>query len=513
MAASMLSRGIGYADMARQVRRIRRSNDERIRAIARSHLAERMGRLRGLPQKIGQILSMTDDESAAQPFRSLTEASQALPFETIEPILEAAWGRPIHRVVSDVNPHGLAGSLGQVHRAVLLDGRPVAVKVQYPGIRDAVMNDLRVLGWLSAPAGDLRRGFDLAAYRAEILRDLDDELNYRTEAAHQRRFATLSGELPDWLVPYVIDDLSNEHVLVTEWIDGEPIEAAAKWNQTARDVLARNLVAGFFHLLFHHGLIHADPHPGNYRFALRPDGPRIVLYDFGSVATMPREAVVALLKLIEITVNKHGDPYKPLVALGFRPDLLAPMRHKLAALCNVLFEPFACDGKYDLGRWRRSQRVADILGDDRWNFRMSGPPQLIFILRAFRGLTFYLHRLGASAAWSIALRPHLARYRRTLDAFDASAAPQQTGTFNGLARCLKIRVMEGPRQKVGITFLAEAVDDLDELMDDELRRRVEASGIDVDAIVRRVRRSAYAPQDLFRVDDSDTGRSIRVWLE
>ena len=88
--------------------------------------------------------------------------------------MEKAWGAPLDSVVQTIDRNGLAASLGQVHRAVLRDGREVAVKVRYPGIRKAVMNDLKVLGWLSAPVGDLRRGFDLNDYRAEIVRNLDD---------------------------------------------------------------------------------------------------------------------------------------------------------------------------------------------------------------------------------------------------------------------------------------------------------------------------------------------------
>ena len=139
--------------MALRARQAKHGTNETIRENARIHLAQRMGKLRGLPQKIGQILSMSEETEGASAFQPLTDNAQPLPFTEIEPVLEKAWGAPLDSVVQTIDRNGLAASLGQVHRAVLRDGREVAVKVRYAGIAQAVMNDLKVLGWLSAPVG------------------------------------------------------------------------------------------------------------------------------------------------------------------------------------------------------------------------------------------------------------------------------------------------------------------------------------------------------------------------
>ena len=342
--ASLIGRGIGYADLALQARQLKRSANAVVQANAQTHLAARMGMLRELLQKIGQMLSMSDDANRSDAFSCLTDSAEPLPFEEIAPSLTEAWGRPIDDVVQSIETHGLAASLGQVHRAQLHDGRDVAIKVQYPNIRQAVMTGLKMLGWISTPVGDLRRGFDLSGYRAEILRDLENELDYRIEADQQDRYRLASGELSDWLIPEVIPELSSERVLVTEWISGERIDAAANWAESDRREAAHTLLRGFLRMLFAHGQLHADPHPGNYRFVRTGQEPKVVLYDFGSVATVPIDHRVALLKLIQITASRHGDPLKPLVALGFDETLLEPMRSKLAAVCATLFEPFCCEG-------------------------------------------------------------------------------------------------------------------------------------------------------------------------
>ncbi len=139
--------------------------------------------------------------------------------------MESAWGGPLNQVVRSIDPRGLAASLGQVHRAELLDGRLVAVKVRYPGIRQAALSDLKMLGWLSAPVGDLRRGFDLTSYRTEILRDLEDELDYRVEARNQHHFRSIAADMTNWTVPCVIEELTSENVLVSQWVDGERFDA------------------------------------------------------------------------------------------------------------------------------------------------------------------------------------------------------------------------------------------------------------------------------------------------
>lgn len=512
MHASLLTRSAGYVDLARLGRKLR-SGDDAVRANARLHLAARMGRLRGLPQKIGQILSMSDDPDLAAPFAPLKEDATPLPFEEIKPILCATWGRDISDVLASIDPRGRAASIGQVHRAVLHDGRAVAIKSQYPGIRRAIRSDLRMLGWLSAPLGNLRRGFDLTGYRREILRDLEEELDYRIEAEHQRRFHAILGELPGWTIPTILPELCGDRVLVSEWLDGDGIEIVEGWPKADRDALAASLIQGFFRLLFHHGVVHADPHPGNYRFVKTPAGPKIILFDFGSVAKLPSEHLVALLKLIEISVAKEGDPYKPFISMGFNDQLLSPIRSKLPAVCSTLFEPFCSDGKYDVKRWRLSERVADILGEDRWNFRMSGPPNLIFLLRAFRGLIYYLEKLSVNVSWRIALAPHLAAHRAALDSFDTSTPIKVRDGFARMARHLRIRVTHQGHTKVFLTFRSDAVDNLDELMDDEIKNRVRTQGIDLPAIVRRVRQTIYAPQDLFRIEESGSQRGVRVWLE
>ncbi len=513
MRSSLLGRSTDYLGLVRDSLAIRTASNAGAADMARRHLAARMGRLRGLPQKIGQMLSMAEGDDAVEPFEALREGAEPLPWTQVEALLAEAWGQDPESVLHSVDERGLAASLGQVHRATLHDGREVAVKVRYPGIRAAVMNDLKMLGWLSLPVGNLRRGFDLGAYQAEVLRDLNDELDYDHERLMQRRCGELLGASGRWIVPGVVDEWCRPDVLVTNWEQGATIDEAATWPQEARTDLARLLVRGFVDAAFRHGVLHADPHPGNYRFRRLQDGCAVVLYDFGSVAKIPPERRLLLLKLIEMTASGSGDPLGVMLALGFRDDMLRPLRAKLPALLRVVLEPFVDPGIHTLDPAHRRERVEDILGDDRWNFRMSGPPHLVFLLRAIGGLAWYLRRLEVNVSWSRPLAPILRQQAGALVSLQTVAPQDTAGPVPGMARHLRIHVAREGRTTVALTFPAMSIDEIETLMGDDLAARIASEGIDTRDLVRRVRRSGYAPQAVFILPPDDGRREVRVWLE
>ena len=508
----VIGRSVRYVGLAQDLRRARKSDDETVRSNARHHLSERMGKLKGLPQKIGQIMSMGGDDG--DPLERLHDQAAPLPFDVIEPMLVEAWGAAIDTVVTAIDPVGRAASLGQVHLATLHDGSEVAVKVAYPGIREAVASDLKMLGWLSSPVGDLRRGFNLADYRAEIVRDIEEELDYRIERSHQQRYAALAPTVEGLVVPACHPALSTDRVLVSAWEDGETIDAVGAWPARAREELARRLLKQFLAAVFIRGSFHADPHPGNYRFRLDPNlGPAVVLYDYGSVAALTELDRAILLRLIGDTAARCGDPTGWLIELGFNPDLLGPIRAKLPAVCSVLFEPFMHDFKYDLANWRRTERIDDILGADRWNFRMAGPSKLLLLMRAFSGLVYYLERLTEPVSWGLAIKPVQAAYAATTARLTPPTTTGPEGRFESMARHLRIEVCRNGRQSASITMPAAAIDDLDDIIDKDVLRRIDERGIDLADIVREVRSNGYAPAEVFTLTDEATAHQVRVWIE
>ncbi len=516
MALKTLQRMAGYADLARCGRRIQKSNDQQVQELARRHLVQRMGKMRGLPQKLGQMLSFSGSASgsesdAANRYESLLQHAEPLPLETIRPLLEQAWKKPVAGVLRQIAPVGYAASLGQVHQATTHDGRQVAVKVQYPNIRQAVDTDLKMLGWLSRPVGSLRRGFDISAYQSAILDDVHRELDYCQEARQQRRFCEWAREADYLEVPEVLDHLSTESVLVTEWREADTWNQVKEhWQTDEKRKLAIVLLKFFLEGMFDRRLMHADWHPGNLRFR-RDDKASLLLYDFGCVAEPDAAQSLVLLRLIRATVRGDESPWGLLIKLGFNPDYLRPMAGKLPALCRVLFEPFCRDHSYPPGQWRLPDRVAEILGDDRWNFRIAGPAHMIFMLRAFHGLKYYLDGLGAEIPWKRAITPLFEKHAQRMDSLSLPPEAEEPADFTALAKYLKIRVTENGRIKVELTSPAHCIDSLDEMLTEEHQQRIASQGIDLDRLIADVRRRGYLPGPIFQF--SDVSKTIEVWLE
>lgn len=492
---------------AREVARAPEAEKE----TARRALAALLADARGVPMKVGQFLAGGEDSGA---FAPLVTGVEPLPLEQIRPALETALGQPLEHVFTTFDPTGIAASLGQVHRATLHDGNAVAVKVRYPNIVGAVNAELR-LAQLVPELGPVRTwGFDLAGYKRVLYDDMQAELDYRGELLRQKGFRDRMN-VGGLVVPRVYPDLSSESVLVQTWEGGNRIQEIACWPADQRRHAAVILMCTLFQSLFYHGEIHGDPHEGNYRYRMTHRGlPEVVLLDFGCTITIGKTARLALLKLmLGAMEDGDSDPLACFAAMGFDPEKLLHIQPILPALCKVLFEPFLAQTPFALRHWGLGKRVDSLLGELKWWFRSAGPANLLLLLRAFHGLVLQLETLQVNLPWQAILYrvvdADLCQQARNLPLPPVAGAPATS--FQSLARFLKVRVMEGHRQVVAVTFPASQAAVLEEIVPEETRSRIAAAGIDLLAIKSRACASGLGPQELFEFDQG--GRNYRVWLE
>ncbi len=275
-----------------------------------------LGELKGGAMKFGQALSIFEaalPPEIAGPYRAtltkLQESAPPLPTGTVHRVLAEDLGPDWREAFAEFNDKpAAAASIGQVHRARWRDGREVAVKIQYPGAGRALLSDFNQLSRVARLFAVLMPGLEVKPLLDELRARVAEELDYHLEAESQHAFAVAYADDPDIFVPDVVAGTS--HVLITEWMDGTPLsKIISDGSQEERDhaglLLARFLFSGPARA----GLLHADPHPGNFR--LLADG-RLGVLDFGAVDRLPDESLLAQLLLGRSQVGALvHDPQQP----------------------------------------------------------------------------------------------------------------------------------------------------------------------------------------------------------
>jgi predicted unusual protein kinase regulating ubiquinone biosynthesis (AarF/ABC1/UbiB family) len=302
-----------------------RSREEAADALERRHLeaAERMvatlGRMKGAAMKIGQLASFIDTEFLPPEYRDLYQEHLAqlrtqaptMPWSQVRKVLDQEWEEPCEELFEQIEHEAAAAaSIGQVHRAVLPDGRRVAVKIQYPGVAEAIAADMQNAGLILRMAKALAPGLDAKAAAAELKERVMEELDYELEAQNQRSFARGYRGHPFIHVPDVVTRLSTQRVLVSEWVDGAGFEEVKQLPQADRDRFGEIVYRFCFGSIFHLQHFNADAHPGNYLWM--PDG-RVAFLDFGMTKHLDKDQIE--LEITALDAIFDGDPERLRVAL------------------------------------------------------------------------------------------------------------------------------------------------------------------------------------------------------
>jgi len=407
LAAEGVVRRAAGQDPAQVRSRLRERNTARTRRV----LAE----LKGGALKAGQLLSTVEalfpqdpQDSWRDALVSLQEQGSGLPFEQVEPVLGAELGPGWRQLFRSFTPEpAAAASIGQVHRAEWADGRPVAVKVQYPGVREALSADVRTMSVMSRLAALVARGLALPPLMAELRDRLVEELDYEHEARTQTRFRTAYADDARIAVPEVLH--ATPRVLVMDWLDGTPLaEVARSGTQQERDAAAalyqRFLVSGPGRA----GLLHTDPHPGNFRML---PGDRLGVLDFGSSLELPGGMPSTFGRLLRALLD--GDPDVVLARLREEGFVRPGTQLDVAALVDYM-APFSVPARRERFRfsrdWLRGEfgRVNDPRNPDFGvALQLSLPPEHLFTHRVWLGMVGVLCQLEADVPVRAVLAEHL----------------------------------------------------------------------------------------------------------
>jgi predicted unusual protein kinase regulating ubiquinone biosynthesis (AarF/ABC1/UbiB family) len=347
-----------------------------------------LGELKGGAMKFGQALSIFEaalPPEIAGPYRTtltrLQESAPPLPARTVHNVLMQEFGAQWrdHFVAFDDRP-AAAASIGQVHHAVWSDGREVAVKIQYPGAAKALISDFTQLSRAARLFGVFMPGLDVKPLIAELRDRIAEELDYNLEADAQQAFAIAYAGDPDIYVPPVV--ANSDHVLVTEWLDGTPLsKVISDGSQEERNRAGILLTRFLFSGPARAQLLHADPHPGNFR--LMADG-RLGVLDFGAVDRLPGGFPAFIGRLLRI-MHDDGDietVEQELREQGFLREGIDVDLDALQAFLAPLAEPSKVDSFKFTREWLRTEagRVTD-LRPSNISRRFNIPPSYVLIHR------------------------------------------------------------------------------------------------------------------------------------
>ncbi|MBC7480117.1 MAG: AarF/ABC1/UbiB kinase family protein [Pseudorhodobacter sp.] len=382
-------------------------------------LTEGLSHMRGAALKLGQMLSMDTglvlSPQLTQILASLRDDAKHMPPKQLQGVLNAEWGagwlKRFRRF--DVRPFA-AASIGQVHRAVTLDGHDLAIKVQYPGVRASIDSDVDNIATLMRLPGLLPRGMDVSPLLAEAKRQLHAEADYRAEAQHLVRFGALLEGSDTFVLPTLHAELCTSQVLAMTYVESDPLDSLVDAPQALRDRVATALIDLVLRELFVFGAMQTDPNLANYRHD--PDTGRIVLLDFGAVQPIAPDLAADFRALARVALDGGADATRDaMMRIGYFGPATAPHHQALIqSMFEVAMTPLRQDGPFDFGSSGLMERLRDMglaIGNDR-DLAHVPPAATLFLHRKIGGMYLMAARLRAR----VVLRPMVEVYcRETLE--------------------------------------------------------------------------------------------------
>ena len=410
IAGGVLSEGARTLAAGKQLR----ATDLLLTPANARRLADHLSEMRGAVMKVGQLLSMEAGDylppELTQILASLRENAHAMPLGQVAEVLDGAWGRGWNSAFKRFSFTPLAAaSIGQVHEATTKDGRHLAIKVQYPGVRKSIDSDVDNVAALLNLFRLVPKDFDLSTLLEEAKYQLHREADYCAEAGSIAEFNTLIGDDPSYNLPTVDRSRTTPEVLTMSFVPGAPIETLFDAPRSTRNRVATRLLALTLKELFEWGLVQTDANFANYRYESEQD--RIGLLDFGATRRYSRDLIEAFGRLVRAAVAEDTAAIEAhAVELGYlRADDAAPYRRALGEMIASVAEPVRHQGPFNFATSDLSRRVAGQAAALRLKQRYLHlpPTDLLFLHRKFGGTYLLCARLRAQVDVGGLVAPYL----------------------------------------------------------------------------------------------------------
>lgn len=365
-------------------------------------IAEQLAKLRGAAMKVGQLLSMDAGDllppELTEILATLREEAKPMPLNQLVAILEAEWGKEWMEDFKQFSFDPIAAaSIGQVHSANTQDGRHMALKIQYPGIKDSIESDVDNVAALIRMSGLLPKDLDINPLLDEAKEQLKREADYLQEGQYLNQYRMLLGNHREFHVPEMYKAFTTPNILAMGYAGGQPIESLSHSPQETRDQVMTWLIALLFKEIFEFRLIQTDPNFANYRYDAENN--RVVLLDFGATREYPEKIANVYKQLMHSTLKDDRDGVNEAAeSIGFFQANIKDEQRKI--VIDVLMqacEPIRREGLYDFGSSNLAGRIRDVgmslsTEKDLWH---TPPADAIFLHRKIGGLYLLAAKLRA----------------------------------------------------------------------------------------------------------------------
>jgi predicted unusual protein kinase regulating ubiquinone biosynthesis (AarF/ABC1/UbiB family) len=416
---SRLSARLSASWFGSRVRRLfagkakRKQLDAEGRKAAAALVTQEMGQMKGALMKLGQMMSFVSDdipEEYRAALASLQHSAPAMPFALLRDVAERELGKPLERAFARFDETPLASaSIGQVHRATLPDGTDVVVKIQYPGVADAIRADLANVGMLYQMMAMFYPALDPKPVVDELRERIVEELDYELEAKAQRTFCEIYAGHPFIVVPRVIDSHSTKLVLTSERIVGRRFAEILDDPPETRARYAEILYRFVFGSIINHGVFNGDPHPGNYLFTA--DG-KIAFLDYGCIKWFRDPMMSDWLNLVRAHLGGDKTKFREqAVKLSFLKADSPITAETLYAYFAYFYEPFETQGEFEFSRDYNARSFRMVFAPQGefagLSKKLNMPRDFVFVNRIQWGVWSILAQLGARATWHTIHREYL----------------------------------------------------------------------------------------------------------
>src|SRR5262245_32075652 len=378
-------------------------------------MASVLGEMKGAAMKIGQMASFIDADFLPPEYREIYQerlsklrtSAPAMPWEKVREVLEEEYDESPERVFAEIEEEAFAAaSIGQVHRARLHNGTRVAVKIQYPGIADALESDVANAGILVRLARVLAPGLDAKAVASELRERVLEELDYEYEAQNQRAFARAYDGHPFIFVPKVHSRHSRRRVLVSDYVEGRGFDEVKRLEQDERDIFGEIVFRFCFGSIYHLQHFNADTHPGNY--LLMDDG-RVAFLDFGMTKRLEPEQILLEQRAVDAASRDDPDALRrALDEIGFLRDAESIDAERLMEHVKFVGGWYLSDEELEITP-KRVMKMIEVTSDPRSDFydlvrKEAVPADELMGRRMETGLLAVLAQLRATANWHRMMR-------------------------------------------------------------------------------------------------------------